>query len=61
MNEEQLAQLEWGSCDACGNCNYCPICGAPRTKWVGNDEVPGKHEENCPVPGWIKKIKGETE
>jgi len=51
--EELRAALElvqWGSCDACGRLNYCPVCHEPRTR-PGDEceEVPGQHLDKCPV------------
>lgn len=47
---DALGNMEYGSCDDCGNHHYCPICGASRNNVKG-------HEKGCPVPGFMSVIR----
>jgi hypothetical protein len=45
--------LEWGSCDGCGNHNYCPLCYQEKEHFAWDEDDPGIragiHKPNCPV------------
>lgn len=49
---DMLKALEYGSCDDCGRHNWCPVCGASKDGAIG-------HNEDCPVPQWIRKINAK--
>jgi len=46
-DEEALRAIEFGSCDDCGQHNYCPVCG-------GHEE--SGHEDECPVPRLLATV-----
>lgn len=54
--------VQWGSCDGCGNHHHCPSCGAYREAFLEDDEAralgfeaqpdavyPGLHWEGCVI------------
>lgn len=53
---EALKQVQWGSCDACGNHMYCPLCDEQKESWwdsvkdcPSDEAIPGKHKADCIV------------
>ena len=44
--KDVIRSLQWGSCDGCGQKEYCPICDAPAHDFDYNE---GKHKPDCPV------------